>query len=625
MASEHVDRVLSRLNGVKPRSQNSWMAKCPCRDDDSTPSLAVSEGEDGRALVHCFTGRCNYEQICSAMGLEPKDLMPGDTSFSGHGSERSFSAPKPQVTKVQAPAKKKKTKFVKSYDYFSEDGELLFQKVRLIDEDGKKSFIQRKSDGQGGYVYSLGDTPKVLYNLPQVMAAKESGEEIWLVEGEKDADTLTDLNLVATTAPLGAGKWLDIHTEALRGAQVEIIVDNDEAGIQHGAYVDRILNEAGIPSRMWICPREKDITDFLGSGGEFSDLMPFTQEQASDSPHPTDNFEEEEEVDVESIPEEKTPTENAVEKLQELVERDDLNSSQVVAKASMILAALTSGKTISDPGRLVQWNDFIEEEDDASYKWIIPGFLEEQERVIVVAAEGVGKTMLARQIAICSSAGINPFTYQEMPPVRTLTVDLENPERIIRRMSRGIVTRAMSMSAHKSKVARIHGELLSKPAGIDLLKPQDRLYLEERIEQVKPQLIVMGPLYKSFVDPGGRTSEAVAVEIAKYLDNLRTVYKCALWLEHHAPLGTTMSTRELRPFGSAVWSRWPEFGLALQPDPAATAPYVYTIKHFRGARDQRYWPQKMERAKTFPFKFSEFTNVDQGYIGVPAPVDQRYD
>jgi hypothetical protein len=119
----------------------------------------------------------------------------------------------------------------------------------------------------------------------------------------------------------------------------------------------------------------------------------------------------------------------------------------------------------------------------------------------------------------------------------------------------------------------------------------------------------MGPLYKAFLDPGNRTSEAVAIEVARYLDTLRNVYGMALWLEHHAPLGTSMTSRELRPFGSAVWSRWPEFGLALQPDPTHMGEYVYEVNHFRGARDQRYWPLKMKRGTKFPFEVTEFMDV----------------
>ena len=225
----------------------------------------------------------------------------------------------------------------------------------------------------------------------------------------------------------------------------------------------------------------------------------------------------------------------------------------------------------------------------------------------MVASEGVGKTMLARQIAICSAAGLHPFKFSRMPPITTLTIDLENPERIIRRTSRSIMTSAQKYGF----VQNVRAHLVIQPAGLDLLKPSDRSFIEQQIEAVKPDLICMGPLYKSFIDPGGRTSEAIAVEIAKYLDMIRDVYNCALWLEHHAPLGGSMATRDLRPFGSAVWSRWPEFGLSLQPDPTSTEGYVYEVKHFRGERDLREFPTKMKRGTTFPFDVLNFREVPE--------------
>ena len=83
-----------------------------------------------------------------------------------------------------------------------------------------------------------------------------------------------------------------------------------------------------------------------------------------------------------------------------------------------------------------------------------------------------------------------------------------------------------------------------------------------------------------------------------------------MWLEHHAPLGSSMGSRELRPFGSAVWSRWPEFGLSLTPDPTAPEGFVYNVSHFRGARDKRQFPTKMKRGKVFPFDVVEFMKVD---------------
>lgn len=591
-----LDEFLSRLDGVKANG-NQWAARCPCRNDDNNPSLSIGVAGD-RVLVTCHRGNgCSFSEICAAVNMKESELFGNDSGDFRPPSNKSVN-PKPRQPIIQK--EKDKLTFVKAYDFVNEDGELLFQKVRYVNQDGRKSFRQRKPDGEGGWIYSLGDTPKVLYNLPAVLAARENNIPIWVVEGEKDADALIENGFVATTMPGGAGKWLDIHTEALAGALVEIIADNDEPGMVHAKQVLDSLTAAGCDAQVWRCPNHKDVFDHLASGSTLDELEQFAeidlvasseikaeQEQQDDDPN--------DEEESESLISKK------VDELRELFSRNDVDDGSLIVKANrIIIEAVSSG--IEDKGRFVQWNDFIEEKDDDSYEWVIPGLLEKQERVIVVAAEGVGKTMLARQVALCSAAGIHPFTYSHMAPIKTLTVDLENPERIIRRMSAKILASAM----RHGHVQRVYGELLIKPAGLDLMKVQDRAILEEAIERAEPQLLVMGPIYKSFVDPGGRTSESIVVEIARYLDSLRTRYGCAMWLEHHAPLGTTLATRELRPFGSAVWSRWPEFGISLQPDPTAPEPYVYDVRHFRGARDERQWPLKIKRGTSFPFQVIEF-------------------
>ena len=569
MTFPHTEDFLSHLKGVK-ETANGWDARCPCRNDDDNPSLSVSEDDrTGKILVTCHRGLCSTKEICEAAGVGMTALFP--------------------------PQKKKdKLELVKTYDYVDEDGKLLFQKLRYIDGDGKKTFRQRKPDGRGGWEYSLGDTPKVLYNLPAVIKGVENGYPIWVVEGEKDADTLIGMGIIATTMPGGAGKWLDIHTNVLAGAEVEIIADNDEPGINHSKIVLNQLQSAGCTARIWITPKGKDVSDYLAMGGDLDNFVPLLNNTATPD------------VIVEEAPKESDGFSEAREKLAALLTRSDLSPQQIVIKAQDIALALTRDKPI-DFGRLVDWNTFVDEGGDDSYDWVIDEILERGERVIVVAAEGVGKTMLARQVAILSGCGINPFTYQRMKQVRTLTVDLENPERIIRRTSTAILKAAMGRGYTKEPTAK----LLVKPAGLDLLKSEDRMVLEKAIEEAQPELLVMGPLYKAFIDPGGRTSEAVAVEVARYLDYVRDTYKCALWLEHHAPLGESMTNRQMRPFGSAVWSRWPEFGIALQQDLTSGGPHVYDVRHFRGARDERPFPTKMRRGKLFPFEVIEYAKVNR--------------
>src|SRR5215218_9023572 len=68
-----LERVLSRLEGVQ-WCNGYVMARCPGHDDRE-PSLSVSEGDDGRALVHCFAG-CSFEEIIAAAGLTAKDAFP---------------------------------------------------------------------------------------------------------------------------------------------------------------------------------------------------------------------------------------------------------------------------------------------------------------------------------------------------------------------------------------------------------------------------------------------------------------------------------------------------------------------------------------------------------------------
>lgn len=47
------------------RTGNGWSAPCPAHDDH-TPSLSISEGADGKALLHCFA-ECEQSQVIAAL------------------------------------------------------------------------------------------------------------------------------------------------------------------------------------------------------------------------------------------------------------------------------------------------------------------------------------------------------------------------------------------------------------------------------------------------------------------------------------------------------------------------------------------------------------------------------
>ncbi|KFX81387.1 hypothetical protein KR99_23585, partial [Ralstonia solanacearum] len=100
-----------------------------------------------------------------------------------------------------APAPRKQFNVVAAYDYYDADGVLQFQVCRLDPKD----FRQRRPGANGGWSWSVKGVEQVPYRLPQMLA--RSDETIFIVEGEKDADNLAALGLLATCNAGGANKW----------------------------------------------------------------------------------------------------------------------------------------------------------------------------------------------------------------------------------------------------------------------------------------------------------------------------------------------------------------------------------------------------------------------------------
>lgn len=65
---------------ARPTGRLRWSARCPAHEDRS-PSLSISEGRDGRVLVHCFGG-CRPEAILKAVGLTFADVQPNSAPLS---------------------------------------------------------------------------------------------------------------------------------------------------------------------------------------------------------------------------------------------------------------------------------------------------------------------------------------------------------------------------------------------------------------------------------------------------------------------------------------------------------------------------------------------------------------
>lgn len=84
------DKLLDRLDKVKKKGENSWVAYCPAHNDKS-PSLAITEKED-KVLIKCWSG-CTAIEICASVGLDIGDLFPPKSADSKPFKKRDrFSA-----------------------------------------------------------------------------------------------------------------------------------------------------------------------------------------------------------------------------------------------------------------------------------------------------------------------------------------------------------------------------------------------------------------------------------------------------------------------------------------------------------------------------------------------------
>lgn len=261
------EQFLSHFEGVK-RSGDGWVARCGGHDDrHASLSIGISE-RSGRRLIRCHAG-CDSADVVRAAGLSWADLFP-----EGKKSARR---------EIEA-----------IYRYEDEHGERLFECVRY--STGGPRFHQRQhlpghvDADREGFVWSLGreasngraavpDVRRVLFRTPQVLAAVAEGQTVWVVEGEKDVESLERAGVVATTNPMGAGrgKWRPEFSETLRGADVVIVRDKDEAGRKHGAEVAASLEGVARSVRVVEAAAGKDAADHLQAGhsvDEFVEVPP---------------------------------------------------------------------------------------------------------------------------------------------------------------------------------------------------------------------------------------------------------------------------------------------------------------------------------------------------------------
>ena len=252
-------------------------------------------------------------------------------------------------------------------------------------------------------------------------------------------------------------------------------------------------------------------------------------------------------------------------------------------------------------GKSVRWLREVLDisEDEDAYDWVIPNILERQDRLMLSAGEGVGKSTLLRQIAILAAAGIHPFERYQMDPVNVLVVDAENSERQWRRAARGLADLA---ATHGRRDPRDHLAVHCVPV-MDITKPNDLGQIHRWIDETQPGMLLLGPLYR--MTRGSLNKDEEVAPVLAALDSLRE-RNLAMLIEVHAGHARSSSgERELRPRGSSALLGWPEFGLGLRRNKEVEGRTpTFSLVRWRGDRDRREWPTRLVHGQVFPWERS---------------------
>jgi hypothetical protein len=231
----------SKLPGIRWKGDQGT-AKCRFHSDRH-PSLSVN-AEKGIFCCHACDAKgdlVKFERLISRCDLKTAQRRIAKLANRGGGSNL-------------------RSRIITVYPYEDAKGRQRYQQVRLE----PKGFRFRRPAENGEWIWNLNGVVKILYRLPEVLAA----EEVYIAEGEKDVETLRSCGLVATCNPGGAGKWRDEYSQVLKNKKIIILQDDDEPGRKHAqAVADSLSHYAADVRIIPPFPNAKDVTQWVEQGG----------------------------------------------------------------------------------------------------------------------------------------------------------------------------------------------------------------------------------------------------------------------------------------------------------------------------------------------------------------------
>lgn len=255
MIPKTFEEVIAKCHNIKWLNSNEVQCDCDLLGHKTPAKHATVTNYGEYAVYKCFNNESHNSKAFAQLHGWDSLKFPANNN----GQKAQFE-PRREIEAI--------------YDY-KKDGQLIFQVVRT----NPKGFYQRRPDGKGDFIDNLKGIEPFLYHHDEVVKAVASGDTVYVPEGEKDADTLWNYGLIATTNPMGAGKekWHDSYTETLKGAKSMVILkDSDKVGEDFALYKASVLygkvQSLKVPDLPSANEKLKDITDWIEAGHHADEL-----------------------------------------------------------------------------------------------------------------------------------------------------------------------------------------------------------------------------------------------------------------------------------------------------------------------------------------------------------------
>jgi hypothetical protein len=191
MFNEFVQWLQSQGVPLRP-TNNGFLTLCPAHSD-SQPSLSVSEGSNGRVLLHCFA-RCDYHAIVNA--------------FVQQGADPTWFRLSPRITLS---------------DLAQGDRQLLatLQALGCVEQDSKVGFPVTYADGTQGYHFRIALDGKGKWKH---QTGGKASEAVFALHHQRVQQIIADYRaVIITESPLdaatllAASRWTNLPAIAVLG------------------------------------------------------------------------------------------------------------------------------------------------------------------------------------------------------------------------------------------------------------------------------------------------------------------------------------------------------------------------------------------------------------------------